>query len=120
MKSNADKCNLLVNTSEKVNIAKDIYKQMHKLEGVKIWSKTHLWQPYLHYVKKIQPFPKYFDKNWGKNQEELDKSEKLWYLFLCIFWGPVPNLYLYRADWWLRYAFMQFWDFANISLFLMF
>ena len=36
MKSNADKCNLLVNTSEKVNIAKDIYKQMHKLEGVKI------------------------------------------------------------------------------------
>ena len=89
MKSNADKCNLLVNTNEKVNIAKDIYKQMHKLEGVKIWSKTHLWQPHLHYVKKIQPFPKYFDKNWGKKSRRI---RQIWETLISFF------MYFLRAS----------------------
>ena len=54
---------------------------------------------------------------WEKlrNQEKLEKSEKLWYLLLRTSWAPVQKIYQHRGESKLGCDPMQFWDFANIS-----
>ena len=56
---------------------------------------------------------------WEKlrNQEKLDKKEKLWYLFLRIFWAIGPNIYFFRGDRALDYISIDFWDFLDIFIF---
>ena len=51
-----------------------------------------------------------------RNQAKLGNNEKLWCLFLSIFWAPVSKFYFCRGDWTLGYAPMQFWDLTSISL----
>ena len=51
------------------------------------------------------------------NQKKLGNTEKPWYFFFHIFWVLVPKINFSKGDLTLRYVLMQFWDFANISLF---
>ena len=51
----------------------------------------------------------------SRNQAKLDRTRKLWNLFLCNFWPLVPNFYLRKEDWVLSSASYHFCDIPNIS-----
>ena len=48
---------------------------------------------------------------------KLDKTRKLWYLFLGDIWLLVSNIHLWRLDWALGCVTTQTWDIPNISKF---
>ena len=53
-----------------------------------------------------------------RNQAKLNKTEKLWYLILRIFWQPVPKIYFCNGDWaFLGCVPIKFPNFPIISLF---
>ena len=53
----------------------------------------------------------------SRNHTKLDNNEKIWWLFLNIFFVPVPQIYFCRGNWTLDCIPRLFWDFTNISLF---
>lgn len=66
-----------------------------------------------------QYFAKYFERK-SRTQTKLNKTEKLWYLFLCIVWGPVRKAsgeVIFRGYRILRCLPIHFWDFPNFGWF---
>ena len=51
-----------------------------------------------------------------KKPNKVSKTEKLWYLFLAIFWTSVPKIYSCRGDWTPGCLPMKFLDFSNVSI----
>ena len=58
----------------------------------------------------------FFKKN-EEIKQSLEKTGKLLYLFLSIFWALVPKTYFYKGAWGQDCTPLQFWDFLNSSLF---
>ena len=54
----------------------------------------------------------------SRNQAKVDRTRKLWNMFLCNFCPLVPNFYLRKGDWVLGSVSHHFCDFPNISNFL--
>ena len=54
-------------------------------------------------------------RNQSRNQAKVDRTRKLWNMFLCNFCPLVPNFYLRKGDWVLGSVSCHFCDFPNIS-----
>ena len=57
-----------------------------------------------------------FGAGW-RNPVKLDRTGKVWYLLLRVFWVLLPEFNFWGGDWALGYVCTQIWDFPNISLF---
>ena len=52
-----------------------------------------------------------------RNPVKLDRTRKVWYLLLRVFWLLLPKFNFWKEDWALDYVSTIVWDFPNISLF---
>ena len=68
------------------------------------------------YFFKATILGKIFRTKW-RNPVKLDRTTKVWYLLLRLFWLLLPKFNLWKGDWALGYVSIQIWDFPNISLF---
>ena len=59
---------------------------------------------------------KVFGTRW-RNPAKLDRTRKVWYLLLHVFWLLLPKFNFCRGDGALGYVSTQIWDAPNISLF---
>ena len=53
-----------------------------------------------------------------RNQENLAKAEKLRYLFLRVFWAPVPKIYFHSRHLTLGFVSMQLLYIANLATYI--
>ena len=66
-------------------------------------------------VKELQSRTKYLEQN--RNPVKLDRTRKVWYLLLRVFWLLLSKFNFWKGDWALDYVSTQIWDFSNICLF---
>ena len=48
---------------------------------------------------------------------KLDRTKKIWHVFLRVFWVLMSRFKFWKEDWVLGYVSNQIWKFLNISLF---
>ena len=63
--------------------------------------------------------PNFFLTKW-RNLVKLDRSRKVWYLLLHVFWLRLPKFTFWKENWALEYVSTQNLDFPNVSFFPMF
>ena len=55
-------------------------------------------------------------QNWNKIKKSENRTRKLWYLLLRIYWLLLPKIYFWKRDWALDSLSTQFWDFPQYFL----
>ena len=67
------------------------------------------------YQRKIMNRKKKVFETKQRNPVKLDRTRKVWYLLLRVFWLLLPKFNFWKGNW--AYVSTQIWDFPNISLF---